>query len=257
MKREIGGGGDGGGMGRRLDEIDKRILYALAKDARNISAPQIAEDVDVSAATVRNRISQLEEADIVRGYHADIDFERCEGRLTNLFVCDTSVAEREDLARQVLKIPGVVHVRELRTGRGNLQVKAVGTDMSELTRIAQQLNKVGVTIEDEDLIQREYFVPYQPFGPDDDHEVMTDVVSLAGGAKVVDVTVSDEAPVADLTLREANERGLLTDDLLIIAIEREDDVITPKGHTALRPGDLVSVFSREGVSDETLEVFSA
>ncbi|PSP94730.1 AsnC family transcriptional regulator [Halobacteriales archaeon QS_4_62_28] len=245
-------------MSRRLDEIDKRILYELAKDARKISAPQVAEEVDVSAATIRNRIQQLEEAGIIRGYHADIDFERCEGRMTDLFVCDAPIGDRDDLARQVLTIPGVVNVRELRTGRGNLQIKAVGEDMSDLTRIAQQLNKMGLEIEDEDLVQREYFAPYQPFGPGDGAQrgVMTDVVNLAGGATVVEVTVSEGAQIVNETLRGANEKDLLDDQLLIIAIEREDQIITPKGNTEIRAGDLVSVFSREGVSSGTLDIFS-
>lgn len=258
MKREIGDGADSSAMARRLDDIDKRILYELAKDARNISAPKIAEDVDVSAATIRNRINQLEDDNIIQGYHADVDFERCEGRLTNLFVCDAPVGERENLARQVLTVPGVVNVRELRTGRGNLQIKTVGEDMSDLTRIAQQLNKIGLAIEDEDLVQREYFAPYQPFGPGDEAQrgVMTDVVNLAGGASVVDVTVSDDAEIVDETLHEANEKGLLDDALLVIAIEREDQIITPKGNTEIRAGDLVSVFSRDGVSEATLDVFS-
>jgi DNA-binding Lrp family transcriptional regulator len=244
-------------MGRRIDDIDRRILYELARDARNVSAPQVAEAVDVSAATIRNRITQLEQNNIIRGYHADIDFERCEGRLTNLFVCDAPVGDREDLARQVLTVPGVVNVRELRTGRGNLQIKAVGEDMSDLTRIAQQLNKIGLAIEDEDLVQREYFAPYQPFGPDDEGQrgVMTDVVSLAGGASVVDVTVGVDADIVGETLRAANEKELLDDDLLVIAIEREDRIITPKGNTEIRAGDLVSVFSRDGVADSTLDVF--
>jgi len=244
-------------MGRRLDEIDKRILYALARDARKVSAPEVAKQVDVSPATVRNRIRQLEDDGVIRGYHADIDFEQCEGRMTNLFVCDADVADRENLARTVLQVPGVVNVRELRSGKGNLQIKAVGEDVSDLSRIAEQLDDLGLSIEDEDLVQREFFAPYSPFGPDDGTEqgVLTDVVSLTGGAEVVDVTVNEAAPIVGVTLRDANERGLLGEDLLIIAIEREDRIITPKGNTTIRAGDLVSVFSRGGVPSSALEAF--
>lgn len=244
-------------MARRLDEIDKRIIYALARDARNVSAPEVAEQVDVSPATVRNRIRQLEDDGVIRGYHADIDFEQCEGRMTNLFVCDADVADRENLARTVLQVPGVVNVRELRSGKGNLQIKAVGEDVSDLSRVAEQLDELGLTIEDEDLVQREFFAPYSPFGPDDGTEqgVLTDVVSLTGGAEVVDVTVNEAAPIVGVTLREANDRGLLGEDLLIIAIEREDRIITPKGNTTIRAGDLVSVFSRGGVPSSALEAF--
>ncbi|WP_135305147.1 Lrp/AsnC family transcriptional regulator [Haloarcula amylovorans] len=244
-------------MSRRLDEIDKRIIYAMQQDARNISAPMIAEEMDVSAGTIRNRINQLEDAGIIKGYHADIDYERCESRMTNLFICNTSASERENLARKTLTVPGVVNVRELRTGRGNLQIKAVGEEMSDLTRIAHQLSKLGLEIEDEDLIQEEYFTPYEPFGPDGASKqgAMTDMVSLSGGAEVVDVTVSKDAPIVNTTLREANEQSLLGSEVLIIAIERGDEMITPKGDTEICSGDLISVFARDGVPESTLESF--
>ena len=244
-------------MGRRLDEIDKRIIYSLQEDARNISAPMIAEQVDVSAGTIRNRIDQLEDAGIIRGYHAEVDYEGCGNRMKNLFVCNAAVGDREDLARQCLQIPGVVNVREIRTGRGNLQVVAIGEDVGELTRIAQQLNKLGLEIEDEDLIQQEYFTPYHPFGPENQGErgIMTDVVNLAGDAEVVDVSVSENAPIVNTTLSDATESGLLDEAVLVIAIERDDEIITPKGKTEILPGDLVSLFSRGGVASETLEGF--
>ncbi len=217
----------------------------------------IADEMDVSPGTIRNRINQLEDAGIINGYHAEIDFERCEGRMTNLFICNTAASERENLARKALTVPGVVNVRELRTGRGNLQVKAVGEEMSDLTRIAHQLSKLGLEIEDEDLIQEEYFTPYEPFGPDGTTKqgAMTDMVSLSGGAEVIDVTVSSDAPIVGMTLRKANEKSLLGEEVLIIAIEREDEMITPKGDTQIRAGDLISVFARDGVPEETLESF--
>ena len=244
-------------MSRRLDEIDKRIIHALQQDARNISAPMVAEEMDVSPGTIRNRINQLEKAGIIKGYHADIDYQRCESRMTNLFVCNTSASDRENPAKKALTVPGVINVRELRTGRGNLQVKAVGEEMSDLTRIAHQLSKLGLEIEDEDLIQEEYFTPYEPFGPDGASKqgAMTDIVSLSGGAEVVDVTVSKDAPIVNTTLREANEQSLLGNEVLVIAIERGEEMITPKGDTVIRSGDLISVFARDGVPESTLESF--
>lgn len=55
------------GMANRLDEIDKRVLYHLAADARDTSAPAIAEEVNVSAGTIRNRIRQLEADGTIKG----------------------------------------------------------------------------------------------------------------------------------------------------------------------------------------------
>lgn len=246
-------------MARRLDEVDKRILYHLVRDARNTSAPQIAEEVNVSAGTIRNRIHQLEDEGILEGYHARIDYERVEGRLTNLYVCTVPVAERERLAQQVLDVPGVVQVRELMTGQGNLHIEAVGEDMGDLSRIARKLTNLGVEIRDEHLLHREHHRPYHAFGPEDDGDRggITDFISLTGGAEVVELTVREGAPIAEQTLKEANAAGLLDPNVLVIGIERGEETLTPRGDTRVRADDLVTVFSRRGISEATLEAFGA
>ena len=244
-------------MGTRLDEIDKRILYHLARDARGISAPDIAEEVNVSAGTIRNRIRQLEERGVIEGYHARINYEQAERRLTNLFICSTDVPDRERIAKQVADVSGVVGVRELMTGRGNLHVTAVGEDMADLSRVAHDLSNLGIEIEGENLVQREYYGPYDEFGPDDGPEgqSITDFMNLSGGAEVVELTVASAAPMAGLTLREANQRGVIDPEALVISIERDEEMLTPKGDTRIRPDDVVTLFSRTGVDEETIDAF--
>lgn len=244
-------------MDYRLDEVDKRILYYLAADARNTSAPSIAEEVDVSAGTIRNRIRQLEANGIVQGYHAAIDYERADDLLTSLFTCNASVSEREALGRRALDVRGVVNVREVMTGRGNLRVKAVGRNTDDIARISRELADLGLDIEDEDLLQREYFRPYHQFGPDDaDRRSLVDFMSLAGSAEVVDVPVAETAPLAGKSLAEANEEGVLDDDVLVVAVERDDDVLMPKGSTRIHAGDLVTLFSRNGIPGDVMGVFA-
>ncbi|WP_339104865.1 winged helix-turn-helix transcriptional regulator [Haloterrigena salinisoli] len=246
-------------MDHRLDEIDRRIIYALMDDARNISAPTIAADVSVSPGTIRNRIEQLEERGIITGYHANVDFERAEGHLANLFMCNAPVSERESMAQRAQVIPGVINVRELLTGRRNLHVLAVGADTSDLRRIARALSDLGIEIEDEVLVQNETTRPYAPFGPTDEtHEAMlTDFISLSGDAEVAEVTVDRDARIADMSLQEAARREVLDDDSLVVAIERDEDVLTPHGDTVIRPDDIVTLFARDGVADETIDVFRA
>lgn len=245
-------------MEYRLDEVDRGIIYRLMEDARNTSAPDIAEEVNVSAGTVRNRIHRLEELGIISGYHASIDFERANGKLTSLFVCSTPVSNREKLAKQVLEIPGVVAARELMAGQRNLHVTAVGTDVNDLTRISRAIEALGMEIEDEDLVNRRYHQPLHQFGPDDRQHVssLTDFISLTGGAEVVELSVSGGAPVAGLTLEEANSDGLLGDDVLVVAIERDGEIITPRGQTTIREDDLITVFSQRGRVDELVHSFS-
>lgn len=246
-------------MVNRLDDIDRRVLYHLAANARDTSTPDVADEVNVSPGTIRNRIHQLEDEGIIRGYHAHVDYERADALLTNLFTCTVSVSDRGSVARELLDIPGVIGIREIMSGSESLHVKAVGTDTEDLTRIGRQIEALGVTVVDEDLIQREYYQPYEPYGPADAHRTqpMTNFLSLAGEAEVLDVTVTEEAPIAELTLAEANEQDLLDQDVLVVAIERDDEVRTPKGHTTIEPGDLVTVFTPSGLTQEVIAAFGA
>jgi len=243
-----------------LDEIDERILYHLAREARHTSAPDITEELEVSAATIRNRINQLEDRGIIRGYHADIDYEQAGGKLTYLFICNTDPARREYFAKEALEIPGVIHVRELMSGRRHLHIEAIGENKAEISRIGRELSTLGIDIEDESLVQTEYHHPYTPFGPDDRHrrgrEDFTNLRELAGGAKVLDVTVAEESPAAGHTIRELSENGALRDDLLIVAIERGEETITPNGETKIEIGDLISVFSQDGDTAQLVELFT-
>lgn len=244
-------------MSYRIDEIDKRILYHLAADARNTTAPTIADEVDVTPATIRHRISQMEEAGVIQGYHADIDYERTESRIVNQFTCTVPVADRRRLAREALQVSGVVHVRKLMAGRENLVVTAVGTGTEDITRIARELSNLGLDLEREDIVQDEQFQPYLPFGPDDDgaRQSLADVQSLTGGAEVIEFTVPEDAAITGTTLESANESGLIDDESLVISIERGDAVLTPKGDTVIEAGDVVTVFAPESVSDRIVAAF--
>lgn len=244
-------------MGIQLDEIDRRVVYELMADARGTSAPEIAETVDVSPATIRNRIDRLEEAGVITGYHAQVDFEAADGRLTNLYLCNAPVAERESYASKVRAIPGVINVRELMTGRRNLHVLAVGEAIDDLRRIARAISSLGIEIEDEDLVQTDSYHPYSPYGPrpTEARKTLDDFTSLAGGSEIVEVTAGEEAPIVGRQLSGATKRGILDSDTLVIAIERDGRVLTPHGDTEIEAGDLVTLFSRDGIVDETLSAF--
>jgi DNA-binding Lrp family transcriptional regulator len=241
----------------RLDDIDRRILYALMQDGRNTTAAAIAESVNVSGATVRNRIRNLEDRGIIMGYTADVDFERAGGKLTNLYRCNVPVPERDALAHRARSIPGVINVRTLMTGRENLHVVAVGEDTRDLQRVARTLSQLGIEVEDEDLVEDEFFSPYAPFDPDGDRETDApdDFISLTGQADIVQLTVRPEAPIAGRTLAEAGTEGILDDNTLVIGIERDDRELTPHGNTVVEPDDIVTVLSRHGSDGAALETF--
>ena len=56
----------------KLDDIDRRILTELQEDGR-ITNVALARRADISAAPCLRRVRLLEQAGVIRGYHADTD----------------------------------------------------------------------------------------------------------------------------------------------------------------------------------------
>lgn len=83
-----------------------------------------------------------------------------------------------------------------------------------------------------------------------------DFMSLAGDAEVFEITVTETAPLAERTLQEADAEGLLGEDVLVVAIERGDEVLTPRGETTVHAGDLITAFSKEGITSSVMHTFT-
>lgn len=246
-------------MGYRIDDIDRRILYHLVVDARNTSAPTIAEEVDVTPATIRHRIQQLEEHGLVTGYHAEVDYERTDDLTAVEFTCTASPPDRQRLAGECADVSGVVRVRQLTSGQENLRITALGTDSDDISRLARELTELGLDVDEQAIVHDEFTQPYGPFAPDEGgrHASFTDFRSLSGGAEVVEFTVAEDAPIAGYTLADANDAGFLPDDVLVISHERGETVRAPNGDTDIRAGDVLTLFAREPLPEETVGAFEA
>jgi trk system potassium uptake protein TrkA len=86
---------------------------------------------------------------------------------------------------------------------------------------------------------------------------IVDYMRVGDVAEVFEITVAEEAPIAGKTLIEADEEGLLGDETLIVAIEREDtdSPITPRGETGIEAGDLLTVYSGTGATPDVTDIF--
>lgn len=142
-----------------LDDVDRGILYALQRDARNTTTRDIGEQVGVTASTVSNRIAHLEADGIITDYYTVLDYDRAGFPLHVLITGTAPIVEREALAQRALDIPGVVSVRELMVGEGNIRIETVGQSNDDITRIVTELSEMGVSISDEVLVRNQYYHP--------------------------------------------------------------------------------------------------
>ena len=151
-------------MGFELDEIDRGILHLLQQDARHNTATDIAENVDVTANTVRNRIQRLEDAGVIKGYVPLIGYENTDKSMHMVVQCTVPIHERGELAETALAIDGVVAVREVMTGHRNLRIDLVAADTDEITAIVSRLQQQGIEVDEQELIKAEYQQPFDHFG---------------------------------------------------------------------------------------------
>lgn len=86
---------------------------------------------------------------------------------------------------------------------------------------------------------------------------IVDYMRVGDEAEVFEILVNEGAPIAGSTIQEAAEDGLLGDETLIVAIERDGEpgVITPRGATRIEAGDLLTVYSATGATPDVTDVF--
>ncbi|PSP83868.1 ArsR family transcriptional regulator [Halobacteriales archaeon QS_6_64_34] len=146
-----------------IDDVDEAILHALQKDARNISSGDIAERTGTSGSTVRKRIQRLEDDEVIKGYSAEIDYQKSGYPLRMLLFCTAPIPDRGEKIPAILDVNGVVSVQELVTGERNLLVTVVGETDSDITPVAQELLDLGLTVVDEVLVRSHETTPFGEF----------------------------------------------------------------------------------------------
>ena len=113
-----------------LDEIDRRILTHLQRNARMTNA-KLAQRVGLSPAPCLRRIRALEEAGVIRDYVALLD-SRAVGRAVTVFIeirLDLQVRDRLDiLERAIREWPEVLEC-SLMTGDADYMLRVAVPDV--------------------------------------------------------------------------------------------------------------------------------
>lgn len=123
----------------QLDRIDRRILQALAADAR-ASVSGIAEQVGLSQSACTRRIQALEAAGHILGYGARLGQKRLGFHVTALVDITLSTQVEEDLARferSVAQIDGIVECA-LISGAHDYRLKIVAKDLDDYERLHRE-----------------------------------------------------------------------------------------------------------------------
>ena len=114
-----------------LDRYDRRILEILQQEGR-ISNQDLAGRIGLSAAPCLRRVRALEEAGVIRGYHALLDAQKLGFSLMALIhiAMDTHTPERfAGLDAAVRDIPEIIECLLITGQDADYQLKVVVADM--------------------------------------------------------------------------------------------------------------------------------
>ena len=83
-----------------------------------------------------------------------------------------------------------------------------------------------------------------------------DSMQVGAGGEIFELTVDEGAPIAGLTLVDADANGLLPEETVIVAIVRDDELDIPRGESDIQAGDTVTIFAKGGASDRITDAFT-
>jgi DNA-binding Lrp family transcriptional regulator len=113
-----------------LDSIDRRLLAELQAEGR-VTNVDLAKRVGLTAPPCLRRVRALEEAGVIRGYHADLDAGRLGFTITVFAMVSLKSQAEEDLRAFENHIKGLPEVRECHMLNGEIDfiLKIVSKDL--------------------------------------------------------------------------------------------------------------------------------
>lgn len=134
----------------KIDNINKKILYLLQKDAR-MTYKQIAQELKRSETTVRDRIKVLEREGIIQGYTAMIDKTALGLNFYAIILANPiSSVNVDEKITKLKKIKNVLRIYQI-SGEKRLAIFIVTESYKQLKEILEKKILV-VGLKDEEII---------------------------------------------------------------------------------------------------------
>ena len=126
---------------KSMDEIDRKIIEILRDDARTPNT-SIADEVEISEASVRNRIKELEEKGVIKRFTIEVDPGKLGAESVALVGADVEPDKFLDAANKLAEFEEIKEV-SLTTGDHMIMMEIWAGDGEELTEIlTERVGKV-------------------------------------------------------------------------------------------------------------------
>lgn len=134
-----------------LDNTDQQLLSMLRSDAR-ASVVDLAKRLDVSRATVQNRMRRLEKDGVIAGYTVTIGSEVDKPAVRALMSIEANSSDEADVIRSLRGDPNVTAIHHT-TGRWDLIAEIRTDSLASFNKVVGALRLIpGVTATETNLL---------------------------------------------------------------------------------------------------------
>jgi Lrp/AsnC family transcriptional regulator for asnA, asnC and gidA len=113
-----------------LDDTDREILRILQEDARTPFS-EIARRIDMSSATVHDRVNRMKDEGVITGYHAEVDPKALGYDVSAVVGFRVEQGREEGVLDRLSAIDGVQEIH-LTTGDWDVVARLYANDAEEL-----------------------------------------------------------------------------------------------------------------------------
>lgn len=126
-----------------LDDLDRRILQALLREAR-ASWKELAAETGVSAPTIRERVRRLQDTGILRGFTAEISTKALGYGLEAVVRFRPLPGKRHLLEQQIERTDRIVQCDKV-TGEDGFVARILLRDIAELDPLLDSFGRLATT----------------------------------------------------------------------------------------------------------------
>ncbi|MCU4753941.1 Lrp/AsnC family transcriptional regulator [Halobacteria archaeon AArc-curdl1] len=116
-----------------LDDTDREILRLLQENARTPFS-EIARQIEMSSATVHDRVNRMESAGVITGYHTQVDPKAIGLGISAIVGLRVEQGREQDTLDRLTDIPGVQEVH-LTTGEWDVMMRVYADDADALREL--------------------------------------------------------------------------------------------------------------------------
>jgi DNA-binding Lrp family transcriptional regulator len=122
-----------------IDTVDRKLLIELLKDSR-VSLRKLAEEMNVSPATLHNRLFRLVQEGVIKGFTALIDYSKLGYTLTSIIMAKVDGKHLVEFEREIANLDNVIAVYDI-VGEYDVAVIAKFRSVEDLDNFLKSLLK--------------------------------------------------------------------------------------------------------------------